>query len=172
MESFNIMMLSENISINQNKEYWKLYGTTEINLDVIKDDLAKMCTVTSKNNEYVFKQCIDIKVYENNQLFQGFELRGCLSYLREGVKVCYDFYECWKEKIPLNIFVLNQEVKVENFNALYEVVCFMYSEKIRIFKKQYGNIELKVTSGNFYDEIRKRQRWYYKIFSLVRNNNK
>ena len=60
MESFNIMMLSENISINQNKEYWKLYGTTEINLDVIKDDLAKMCTVTSKNNEYVFKQCIDI----------------------------------------------------------------------------------------------------------------
>ena len=29
MESFNIMMLSENISINQNKEYWKLYGTTE-----------------------------------------------------------------------------------------------------------------------------------------------
>ena len=37
MESFNIMMLSENISINQNKEYWKLYGTTEINLDVIKD---------------------------------------------------------------------------------------------------------------------------------------
>ena len=72
----------------------------------------------------------------------------------------------------LNIFVLNQEVKVENFNALYEVVCFMYSEKIRIFKKQYGNIELKVTSGNFYDEIRKRKRWYYKIFSLVRNNNK
>ena len=47
----------------------------------------------------------------------------------------------------LNIFVLNQEIRVENFNELYEVIYFIYSEKIKIFKKQYGNIELKVKQG-------------------------
>ncbi|MDY4077768.1 MAG: hypothetical protein SOY42_03115 [Clostridium sp.] len=165
MESFNIMMLPENISISRNNDYWKLCGKTEIKLDVIEDDLVNMCIVTDKNNEYIFKQCIDIKVYETNKLFQGFEFRGCLSCLEEGVKACYDFYECWKEKIPLKIYVLNEEIKAKNCNDLYEVICYMYSEKIKIFKRQYGNIELKVTSGNFYNEIKKRKRWYYKIFS-------
>ena len=31
----------------------------------------------------------------------------------------------------LNIFVLNQEIRVENFNELYEVIYFIYSEKIK-----------------------------------------
>ena len=74
-----------------------------------------------------------------------------------------------KDIVPLNIFVLNELINIENENDLYETICYMYSEKINIFKKQYGDIELKVTSGNFYQEIRRRKKWYYKIFSLVRS---
>lgn len=59
-------------------------------------------------------------------------------------------------------------IKIENENDLYETICYMYSEKIKIFKKQYGDVKLKVTSGNFYREIRWRKKWYYKIFSLCR----
>lgn len=169
MESYNVMILPVNINIIKDKEYWKLCGNTEMNISAIEHELAKLCINSGKNNEYILNQCVDIKVYKENMQFQGFELRGCLSYLKGGVETCYDFYSFWKDIVPLNIFILNQMVKVENANDLYEVVCSMYSEKIKIFKKQYGDIELKVTSGNFYHEIKKRKRWYYKVFSLVRN---
>ena len=169
MESYNIMILPENVNIVREKEYWKLCGTTEIFVSVIENELKKLCINSSKNNEYILNQCGDIKMYKDKMLFQGFELRGCFSYLEGGVKICYEFYEFWKDIVPLNIFVLNELINIENENDLYETICYMYSEKINIFKKQYGDIELKVTSGNFYQEIRRRKKWYYKIFSLVRS---
>lgn len=168
MESYNIMLLPENVSIVREKEYWKLCGATEIYINVIEDELKKLCINSSKNNEYILKECVDIKVYEKKMFFQGFELRGCLSYLEGGIKICYEFYKFWKDIVPLNFFVLNQIINIENENDLYETICYMYSEKIKIFKKQYGDTELRVTSGNFYHEIRKRNKWYYRIISLIK----
>lgn len=170
LESYNIMILPKNVSIIRDNEYWRLCGTSEVRLNVIEDNMMKICRRTGKNAEYVLNKCLDIKLYEDKLFFQGFEIRGCLSYLKGGIEECYNFYEFWKDKIPLNIFVLNQLVKVESVNDLYEVICYMYSEKIKIFKNQYGDIELKVTSGNFYHKIKKRNKWYYKIFSLTRNS--
>ena len=167
MESYNIMLLPKNINIKREDAYWKLCGTTDILLNAIEDDLEKLCIKVNKNKEYVFAQCIDVKLHGDKIFFQGFELRGCLSYLA-GVEACYNFYEFWKNKIPLNIFILNQIVNVESSNDLYETICYMYSEKIKLFNKQYGDIELKVTSGNFYREIKKRKRWYNKLFSITK----
>ncbi len=168
MESYNIMLLPENVSIIREKEYWKLCGATEIYLNIIEDELKKLCMISNENNEYIFKECVDIKVYKEKMFFQGFEMRGCLSYL-EGINTCYEFYKFWKDIVPLNFYVLNQIINIENADDLYEIICNMYSEKIKIFKKQYGDVELRVTSGKFYREIRRRNKWYYKIISLIKH---
>ncbi len=39
----------------------------------------------------------------------------------------------------------------------------MYNDKITIFQKQYGHVQFKVTCDEFYKEIKKRNKWYYKI---------
>ena len=74
MESYNIMILPENVNIVREKEYWKLCGTTEIFVSVIENELKKLCINSSKNNEYILNQCVDIKMYKDTMLFQGFEL--------------------------------------------------------------------------------------------------
>ena len=124
MESYNIMILPENVNIVREKEYWKLCGTTEIFVSVIENELKKLCINSSKNNEYILNQCVDIKMYKDKMLFQGFELGGCFSYLEGGVKICYEFYEFWKDIVPLNIFVLNELINIENENDLYETICY------------------------------------------------
>lgn len=165
MESFNIMILPENVNIIRDREYWRLCGTTEIAIESVENELKEMCNMQRKDKEYVMDECIDIKLYENEQYFQGFELRGCLSYIRGGIEDCYNFYEYWKDKIPLKICILNQVVEVRDASELYQTLCNMYSKKIQIFKRQYDDIELKTTSSSFYTKIKKRKRWYYKLFS-------
>lgn len=174
IESFNIMILPKNVNIIRDGEYWRLCGTTEIAIESVENELKEMYNIRrKKREEYVMDECIDVKLYENEQCFQGFELRGCLSYLRGGIEVCYNFYEYWKDKIPMKVCILNQVVQVIDVSELYQTLCNMYSQKIKIFKKQYGDIELKTTSGSFYIEIKKRKRWYYRLFSnMLKRNNK
>ena len=168
MESFNIMMLPENVSIVRDNEWWNLQGTAQVKVNIIRNQLSNICNIDNGNNEYIYNDCIDIKVYDNEQCFQGFELRGCLSYLEKGIEYCFNFYEYWKDKIPLKIYILNKPIDVQDSKDLYKIICDMYSEKINIFRKQYGNIEIKVTSGKFYNEIKKRSKWYYKLFLLFK----
>ncbi len=68
-----------------------------------------------------------------------------------------------KKIVPLKIYILNQEVKAENAKQLNKFIRSMYNDKITIFQKQYGHVQFKVTCDEFYKEIKKRNKWYYKI---------
>lgn len=169
MESYNVTILPENVSIIRDNEYWILCGASDINIDIIHDRLARLCGRNNQCHEYVFNECIDVKVYEDNMQFQGLELRGCLSYLKGGSEECYNFYKLLGSELDLNIFIMNKKINIKNSDDLYNAICIMYSEKIEIFRKQYGNIELKMTSGGFYQEMKRRRRWYNKIFYFIKN---
>lgn len=171
MESYNILILPENVNIIRDGEYWRLQGASDINIDIILDRLTKLCGRSYQRYEYVFNQCIDVKVYEDNMQFQGFELRGCLSYLKGGSEECHNFYKLLGSELDLNIFIMHKKINIKNSDDLYNAICIMYSEKIEFFRKQYGNIELKVTSGGFYQEMERRSRWYNKIFYFIKNRS-
>lgn len=164
MESFNIMILPCNINIVRNKEYWGLSGTTEIKVDFVTAEIRKMRNIKKKKGGYVIERCIEVKLYEKDNCFQGFELRGCLSYLKGGIDICYNFYNYWEARIPMKLYIHNQEVEVHSSTELYKVISNMYFEKINIFAKQYGSIEMKVTCGDFYRKI-KRKIWLHKVNS-------
>ncbi len=76
---------------------------------------------------------------------------------------CWDFYEVWNRRVPLKIYVLNQEIEVKNSEELYEVVSEKYKEKIEIFKKSYGDIEVKATGSEFRKIINKQNNWLYRL---------
>lgn len=163
LESYNILLLSENVSSIREKEYWKLCGASDISVNIIHEELDKLCSRKDQYPDYVLDGCIEIRMYEDKMLFQGLELKGCLSYLKGGAEECYQLYKLLNNKVALNIFILNEKIEINNSNDLYDTLCSMYSEKLKIFRKQYENIELKATCGDFYKEIKRRRRWYNKL---------
>ena len=170
MESYNVLILPENVSIIRDDKYWRLGGTSEIDIHVINDELTKLCNKGNRHNEYVLNKCIDIKVYEDKAMFQGFELRGCLSFLKGGTQECFDFYKFWNGKLPLKLFIMNKMIDIESSIDLYNAIYDMYSDKIDIFRKQYGNIEWRISSSNFYSEMKKRKKWYNKMTYWFKRN--
>lgn len=171
LESYNVTILPENVSIIRDKEYRRLCGASDINIGMIYDRLTKLCGGNNQRHKYVFNKCIDVMVYEDNMKFQGFELKGCLSYLKGGSEECYNFYKLLGSEVNLNIYILNKKINIKDSDDLYNAISTMYSEKIEIFRKQYGNIELKMTCGGFYQEMERRKRWYNKIFYFIKNRS-
>lgn len=164
MESYNIMLLPYNVQINRCQEYWTLCGSSDLPVSAINQIMDNLCKGNTNEEEYIFGDIIDVKLYSENDYFQGVEIRGCLSCIEEGVKKSYELYQFLNQMIPLDFYVLNQKVNVDNEKELYDRICWSYSEKIEWFRKQYGDKKILVTSGNFYNEIKKRRRWYYRIF--------
>lgn len=164
MESYNIMLLAHNVSIVKKHEYWGLSNYSDMSENTIKKAINQLCNCGMKENEYVFRDIIDVKVYCENNYFQGIETRGCISCLEEGIKRFYELYYKMNEIIPIHVYVLDQRIDIHNENELYDTICNLYSDKINLFKRQYGDEELIVSSGGFYNEINKRKKWYYKIF--------
>lgn len=162
MDNFNITLLYDKVTILQEGQCWKLKGFSEYDIGRIYDYMNVMCN-KEKNNNWTYDNCINIYLYDFAGFFQGFELVGCLSYLEGGVEDCYEFYELWKSKIPLKIYILNQAVEVKNSKELYKIVEEKYQEKMEIFKKRYGNIEIKATSTDFQKQMKKRKNWLYKF---------
>lgn len=80
--------------------------------------------------------------------------------------ICHNYFKLCEHRSIENILI--DFINLITYYHIKETICNMYSEKIEIFKKQYGCVELKVTSGNFYYEIRRRKKWYYKIFTFLK----
>lgn len=162
MDNFNITLLYDNVTVVRERGFWKLEGFSNYMLKEVHDYLIMMCD-TNKNGHHIYDECIDVRIHESRGWFQGFELVGCLSFLKGGVKDCWDFYEVWNRRVPLKIYVLNQEIEVKNSEELYEVVSEKYKEKIEIFKKSYGDIEVKATGSEFRKIINKQNNWLYRL---------
>lgn len=162
VESFNIMALAEEVSIVRKKEYRFINGSSNVYYKNFELELEKL--TNKKDYFWILDECIEIIGYHSNGFFQGMELRGCFSYLDKGIDSCFELIETISKKIiPLKVYILNQKVKVENAKQLDEWIRQLYNEKITIFQKYYGNIQFKVTCSEFYKEIKKRSKWYYKI---------
>lgn len=165
MESYSITLLPSDVNIIRKNDYWYLEGCSELLIQDFELLFNKIGAERRGDVIWVMNNCIELIQFSNNKFFQGLEVRGCLSYLEEGIGLCYDLIKFLNDNIlKMNIYILNQKVEIETAQDLYNIINNMYKDKITIFNRQYGNIELKITSGEFYKEIKKRRKWYYKIF--------
>lgn len=170
IESYNILILFQDVDIITNNGSWKLLGKSKYYISEITDILKSMQLENTYNNEWVYDKSIEIKIYEEDNYIQGVEIRGCFSYLEEGIVNCYIIIENINEVInQLSIYILNEKVWIENKDDLYNCICTKYKEKIEIFKKQYNNIKLKVTCGEFYYEIYKKKKWYRGLYKKIKD---
>lgn len=164
MESYNLLFLHENSRIVYNeRNCWKISGTSGLPVSQVQNLLKETCKQITEE-EWRFDECIDLLIYEEDSWFQGLELRGCLAYFDKGVEQCYACYKRWSETIPLQIYVMHQPVQVANCSEFHNMVAEAYAEKIEWFRRQYGDIEWKVTGDDaFYREVRRRQSLWYRL---------
>ncbi|MBQ4068119.1 MAG: hypothetical protein IJC76_02595 [Lachnospiraceae bacterium] len=165
LESFHIVAVPDEVDITRDKEYWSLCGNSNVHLKNIENELGNIGALKGEEGYWIIENCIEMRLYECNEFFQGIEIRGCISCIREGSEICYNTIKMICDKVVvLKVFINNKEVELINFKSFYDVLLENYKTKIDLFNKQYDNVQLKVTSSDFYKEIRKRKKWYYKFF--------
>lgn len=170
IESYNILVLFEDVTITTSSGSWKLLGKGKCYTSKLTDILKSMQMENSYDNEWIYDKSIELKIYDEESYIQGVEIRGCFSYLEEGIVNCYRIIKNINEVInPLSIFILNEKVCFETKDELYNFICTKYKEKIEIFKKQYNNITLKLTCSEFYTEVYKEKKWYKLLYKKIRN---
>ena len=169
MESYNLLFLHENSRIvyKQQEYVWYVSGISDLPVSQIQGLLTETCSQVTED-KWVFDECIDILIYHEDGWFQGLELRGCLAYFDKGIEHCYACYQRWSETIPLQIYIMNQPVQVADCGEFHDLVAEAYGEKIEWFRRVYGDIEWKVSSGGFYREHRKRQSLWYRLSRYFR----
>lgn len=168
MESYSILLTAREVQIIQQGSCWGLEGKSNYYSNDLNKILKEMNMENTDDEEWVFDRCLELRIHSKDNYLQGIEMRGCLSYLEEGILSCYEIIkQIDKRTVPLDIYILNERVKITNFTELYQAICEAYKGKICIFKKRYKDIKLKITCKEFYKEIEKRKRWYYRLFSKI-----
>lgn len=165
MESFSVLAISKDVENIKENGIWGLRGRSVIAISNIDIQLERMGAVLISKRRWLFDNCIEITEYEDGGFFQGIEFKGCLSWLNEGVEIVFKFLQSLLEILSdLDVFVLGQKAQAKTSKELYAVLVERYKDKITIFERQYGKIQLKATCGAFYKEMEKREKWYYKLF--------
>ena len=171
MLSYDMLFLHENSRIVYKQDYlYTVSGVSDLPVSQIRNLLAETCTCERIGkgehsfDEWVFDDCISILVYQKDGWFQGFFLKGCFAYFNKGVEQCYTCYERWSKTIPLQIYVMNKPVQPRNGSELRDIVAKAYKEIIELFRRQYGDIEWKVSNERaFHREVRRRQSLWYRL---------
>ena len=170
IESYSTLVLFQNVTTMTNNGNWKIVGKSKYYTNKLTDILKSMQMENTYDNDWIYDKSIEIKIYEEDNCIQGIEIRGCFSYLEEGIENCYTIIKNIKKVInQLNIYILNEKVCIENKYELESLICEKYKGKIEIFKKQYNNIRLKVTCGEFYYEIYENRKWHRKLYKRIKN---
>lgn len=172
MESFQIIVLPEGVEIYRENGYWYLNGSSNIRMKEFEKKLKQVGAVNDKNMDWIYDDCIEIRVEEENGSFQGLEIRGCFSWIRAGVDACFQLMQDLKKEIPFEIFIMYQKVEGKNAEELYRILTERYQKKIENFYRQFPHMELKVTCSEFYKEIDRQNRWYYKILKSWKEKQK
>lgn len=173
MESIEITALTKETSICRQNEYWYLEGNGGLPLSAIEEYFCTHKIKKSGDKKWILDNCIEIIIYSDGFYFQGFELKICISYLKNGINDCYNFLQMFnKDIIELDIYVLNKKITAGDPFKLYDMINMMYKDKIEIFKKQYGNMEIKTTSSDFYSKIKLYNKLWYRLYCRLFNKIK
>lgn len=168
MESYSITVLVKGISIAYENSFQKLIGISEVEIGEVEERLKKKGGQYVKDTRWTYNDNLELFIYQQNGKFQGLEIKGCLSWLDEGVKDCFQIINNFEEWYgTFDIYVLGAKVWCGNAEALYKYIYDVYYEKIQLFNKQYNNIKLKATCGKFYKEVKRKNKWYYKLFHKI-----
>lgn len=165
MESYNVTALAKGVSYEFEDSYQKLIGSSEIDIFEVKDKLRSIGIQFIQDGRWIFEDYLELYIYEKNGKFQGMEIKGCISWIKEGVQDSFQIINKCKDWFgELEIYILGEKVPCHSEEEFDKYVQERYKNKIDLFNRQYNNIKLKVTCGNFYKEMNKRNRWYYKLF--------
>lgn len=168
MEGYSILLTAREVQIIHRGSCWRLEGKSNYYSNDLNKILKEMNMDNTDDEEWVFDRCLELRIHSKDNYLQGIEMRGCLSHLEEGIRSCYEIIkQIDKKVVPVDIYILNERVKIASFTELYQVICEGYKDKIDIFKERYKDIKLKVTCKEFYKEVEKRNRWYYRVFSKM-----
>lgn len=169
MESYSLTILAPHIVIRKNKDYWEIEGESHILTEQVNNYFKTLDLMKNKDGVWEYDNIVEMHIMSKNKFFQGIEIKGCLGYFEEGMKICFDFINRFSENIiDVNVYVLNEPISKETLYMFYEETKAKYQEKIMIFKKQYGDINIKATCGQFYQKVFKRDKWYYKLFDSIK----
>ena len=169
MESYQITVLVKGVLIEYEDSYQKLIGSSEIDVSDVREKLRNIGAKRIQDIKWIFDDYLELYIYERNGKFQGIEIKGCISWIREGVKDSFQIINICKEWYgELDIYVLGEKIGCHSEEELGEFVQKVYEDKINFFNRQYNDIKLKVTCGNFYKEMERRSRWYYKLLFRVK----
>ena len=165
MESFHILLLPQEVSIVTEQGCWRLEGKSGAPQDVFEEKLERMGAVKRGEAEWELEHCVEMRIWQCGGFCQGLEMRGCLACIRQASDLCYEVIKSLEEgRDALRVYILNEETKADSAEALYEHICGRYHDKIAQFCRCFPNISFKVTCGEFYREIKRRESWFYKIY--------
>ncbi|MBQ4069141.1 MAG: hypothetical protein IJC76_07790 [Lachnospiraceae bacterium] len=165
MESYSITVLLNGISIEYEDCYQKLIGESKVKTLNIEEKLRIQGLQHIHDVKWLYNDYLEMFIYHRNGDFQGIEIKGCLSCLREGIKDSFMLINNLREWYgKVEIYVLGEKTEATKEEEFYKNVYELYKDKIRLFNKQYSNINLKVTCAEFYKELERQSKWYYKIF--------
>lgn len=169
MESYSITVLAKQVSIEYEKSYQKLAGSSLYKVLNVEKKMRDEGIQYIQSGKWIYNDCLELFIYQQNGKFQGIEIKGCLSWLNEGVKDCFNLVNTFQKWYgEFDIYILGQKVLCTSEEVLCQYVYNAYTEKIELFNRQYGNIKLKATCGKFYKEMDKQSKWYYKLFHKLK----
>lgn len=169
IESYSILVISKNVQVIKKQGCWKLEGKSHCCMKDLDKILGDMGMENSYNNRrWVFDNYLEIHTFSENAYAQAIEIKGCLSWLKEGIPKCYEIIKNIDAEImPVDIYILDEHISILNAIELYEAIDTIYKDKITIFKKQYGEISLKTNCEEFYGKMKKISKWYYKLYRRI-----
>lgn len=81
MDDFKMTLLSDQVTVVREGEYWKLEGHSNCDVGSIHTSLNEICKM-GKTDSWTYDDCIIVWTYDHRGYFQGIHLTGCLSYIK------------------------------------------------------------------------------------------
>lgn len=165
MESYSITILAKEVMLSKCNGFQKLTGCTDVDLNKIRSILEVVGVELKTENLFVYDECLELFLYEQDNKFQGIEVKGCISWMEEGIKSAYKLLNNFMILYgDCDIYVLGKKINFVSSDELYGLINVEYNDKIGVFNKQYNNMKLKVTCSKFYSNKKYKKRFINRIF--------
>lgn len=165
MESYSMTILAKGVSIEYEDSCQKLIGCSVVDVWNVEEKLRNIGMQYIQGAKWLLDNYLEVYIYQQNRKFQGIEIKGCISCMEGGVKDSFQIVKKCKEWYgEFEIYILGQKVRCDGEEQLKQCLQEAYETKICQFNKQYNNMKLKVSCGDFYKEMKKRTKWHYKLF--------